>query len=84
MIGCTSGGRGGAGGGSRNPGFAASTTPASESVEMMTKHSWTDGEDLPTTRLSVDLRRGDVENNGGATRLAKKLYKLVRFETSNM
>ncbi len=44
----------------------------SESVEMMTKHSWTDGDDLPTTRLSIDLRRGDIENNGGVTRLAKK------------
>ncbi len=49
---------------------------------MMTKHSWTDGEDLPTTRLSVDLRRGDVENNGGVTRLAKKLNKLLRFKAN--
>ena len=43
MIGCTSGGRGGGGvggGGSRNPAFAASTTPISESLEMVTKHSW--------------------------------------------
>jgi hypothetical protein len=70
MIGCTSGGRGGGGSGSRNPGFAASTTPISESVEMMTKQSWNDADDSPTTtKLSVDLRRNDIENNGGGTRI---------------
>lgn len=55
MIGCTGGGRGG-GGGSRNPAFNSSTTPISESVEMMTKHTWADADN--------DFRRCDVENNG--------------------
>ena len=57
MIGCTSGGRGG-GGGSRNPAFNSSSTPISESVEMMTKHTWADNNG------DNDFRRCDVENNG--------------------
>ena len=61
MIGCSSGGRGGGGGGSggsRNPAFNSSTTPISESVEMMMKHSWTD--------TDGEYRRNDVDNNGAA------------------